>query len=54
MIFERGEQVDYVLSPFTPEEQETVEAAIDQAAEAVLASIREGIDIAMNQYNRRG
>ena len=52
--FERGEQVDYVLSPFEPEEQETVEAAINQAADAVLASIREGIDIAMNQYNRRG
>ena len=51
--FERGEQVDYVLSPFAPEEQETVQAAIDQAADAVLASIREGIDIAMNQYNRR-
>lgn len=51
--FERGQQVDYVLSPFAPDEQETVDAAITQATDAVLTTIREGIDIAMNQYNRR-
>jgi PTH1 family peptidyl-tRNA hydrolase len=52
--FERGQQVDYVLSPFAPDEQETVDAAITQATDAVLTAIREGIDIAMNRYNRRG
>jgi peptidyl-tRNA hydrolase, PTH1 family len=52
--FERGQQVDYVLSPFAPDEQETVDAAITQATDAVLSTIREGIDIAMNRYNRRG
>jgi peptidyl-tRNA hydrolase, PTH1 family len=52
--FARGQQVDYVLSPFAPDEQETVDAAITQATDAVLTTIREGIDIAMNRYNRRG
>lgn len=52
--FERGEQVDYVLSPFAPDEQEVVEAAITQATDAVLTLVGEGIDIAMNRYNRRG
>ena len=52
--FARGQQVDYVLSPFAPDEQETVDAAITQATDAVLSTIREGIDIAMNRYNRRG
>ncbi len=52
--FERGQQVDYVLSPFAEHEQETVETAITLATDAVLTFIREGIDIAMNQFNRRG
>jgi PTH1 family peptidyl-tRNA hydrolase len=52
--FERGEQVNYVLSPFAPDELGTVETAITQATDAVLSAIREGIDIAMNRYNRRG
>ena len=52
--FGRGEQVNYVLSPFTSDEQATAETAVTQATEAVLTTIREGIDIAMNRYNRRG
>jgi PTH1 family peptidyl-tRNA hydrolase len=52
--FERGEQVNYVLSPFAPDELGAVETAITQATDAVLSAIREGIDIAMNRYNRRG
>ncbi len=52
--FERGGQVDYVLSPFAPDEQELVDTAITQATDAVLTTIPEGIDIAMNRYNRRG
>lgn len=51
--FERGEQVDYVLSPFASEEQEVVETAVTQATDAVLTMLQEGIDIAMNRYNRR-
>ncbi|ETX02646.1 aminoacyl-tRNA hydrolase [Candidatus Entotheonella palauensis] len=52
--FERGQQVDYVLSSFAIEEQEAVDTAITQATDAVLTVIREGLDMAMNQYNRRG
>lgn len=52
--FERGEQVDYVLSPFASDEQEAVDTAITQATEAVLSVVREGIDIAMNRFNRHG
>lgn len=51
--FERGEQIDYVLSPFAPEEREAVDAAIVTATDAVLTMLREGLDSAMNQYNRR-
>ena len=52
--FERGEQVGYVLSPFAPDELETIETAVSEATDAVLTMVREGIDIAMNRYNRRG
>lgn len=52
--YEQGQQVDYVLSPFAENEQEAVEEAMTQATDAVLTFIREGIDIAMNRFNRRG
>jgi len=42
---------DYVLSPFTDEENEVIEQAIEKAAEAVICTIEEGIDVAMNRYN---
>ena len=51
--FARGQQIDYVLSPFAAAEQPGVEDAIRQATEAALTCVREGIDIAMNRYNRR-
>ena len=51
---ERGGQINYVLAPFAADEQATVETAVTQATDAVLTAIREGIDIAMNRYNRRG
>jgi PTH1 family peptidyl-tRNA hydrolase len=52
--YERGQQIDYVLSPFAPDEQESVDTAIVQATDAVLTFVEEGIDIAMNRFNRRG
>lgn len=51
--YDRGQQVEYVLSPFAPGEQDAVETAITRATDAVLTFIRDGIDIAMNQFNRR-
>lgn len=52
--FTRGQQIDYVLSPFAESEQPEVENAITQAQNAVLTFLREGVDIAMNRFNRRG
>lgn len=43
---------DYVLSPFTSDEQEQLNAVIERATEAVLATVRQGLAPAMNQFNR--
>lgn len=48
-----GSTVSYVLSHFRPEEQAEIPGIIDYAAEASLAWLREGLDTAMNTYNRR-
>jgi len=49
--FPRGKQVDYVLSPFTKKESTEIENALDLAVGASFCFIREGVDIAMNNYN---
>ncbi len=43
---------DFVLSPVTPAERPTMERALAQAADACEAWVRDGIEVAMNQYNR--
>ena len=48
----RGDQVDFVLSPFRRDEIEVVEDALGRAAHAVVIFCREGIQRAMNQFNR--
>ena len=48
-----GSTVPYVLSPFFPPEQKELPAIIDRAADAALTWLREGITVAMNEYNRR-
>ena len=52
--FDTGQQVDYVLSPFSEEQREAAATSIGLAAQAALAFARDGLDTAMNQYNRRG
>jgi PTH1 family peptidyl-tRNA hydrolase len=42
----------FVLSPFRREERPKVKRMIEQAAEACEAWVREGIETAMNRYNR--
>ena len=42
---------DYVLSKFTPEEAEQIEAAVAKAADAVELWCREGVSACMNEYN---
>ena len=50
---ERGATIGYVLSRFNPTEERQLPEVLDRAAEAALAWQREGIDVAMNLFNRR-
>lgn len=49
--FGNGEQVDYVLSPFTPDQQQPIQTAVEDAVEAILTSVREDLPEAMNRFN---
>ena len=49
--YRKGEQADYVLSRFTPEQKPAVDVAIEQAVDAALAFVEEGVEAAMNQHN---
>jgi peptidyl-tRNA hydrolase, PTH1 family len=51
--FARGQQVDYVLSPFSPEQWPAVEEALERGSEAALTFVDEGLDAAMNRFNTR-
>jgi PTH1 family peptidyl-tRNA hydrolase len=48
----RRELADYVLSRFSPEEEEVLAGILDVAVEAVRTWIQEGIEPSMNRYNR--
>lgn len=48
----RGSTVDYVLSPFTDEERSQLPDLIAACADAALTWEREGVEAAMNEYNR--
>ena len=43
--------LDWVLAPFLPEEEDLLHAAVDRAVEAIEASIRDGVSVAMGQFN---
>jgi PTH1 family peptidyl-tRNA hydrolase len=43
---------EHVLSPFSPDEQPLAAAAVRRASDAVEVAIREGLERAMNTYNR--
>ncbi|MFQ5860510.1 MAG: aminoacyl-tRNA hydrolase [Dehalococcoidia bacterium] len=45
------DEVRYVLSPFTPEEEQVIGEAVARAAQAVAFLLREGIQAAMSQFN---
>ena len=45
---------DWVLGRFSPEEQQTLQPAIDTAVEVIKSFVLAGIDITMNQYNKLG
>ncbi len=43
--------VDYVLARFDEDEQELLDQVLNAAVDAVMCSVRRGIDVAMNEYN---
>jgi peptidyl-tRNA hydrolase, PTH1 family len=47
-----AETVDYVLSPFRPEEQTPIEEALLRSAQAAECWLTDGPVVAMNRYNR--
>jgi len=49
--FSRGKQIDYVLAPFEPEEQDLLQQAIEDATQAVGLFATQPIDRAMNAVN---
>ncbi|MCH5346358.1 MAG: aminoacyl-tRNA hydrolase [Muribaculaceae bacterium] len=51
--FPRGCQIDYVLGPFTPEQQTLLPERIEIAVDAVKTYALAGIDRAMNMYNNK-
>ena len=48
-----GQQVDYVLSPFPPEQEELIPERTKVAAAAIKTFCLAGIQMAMNELNRR-
>ncbi len=52
--FPRGMQVDWVLGRYSEEELETLQPAIDTAVEIIRGFVLAGIDITMNQFNKKG
>ena len=51
--FSRGNQIDYVLSPFKPEELEKMPERVKQAVEMVKSFCLAGVDVTMNLYNHK-
>ena len=49
--FHKGQQVDYVLSPFPREELDALPELMDRAGEIVLSFATVGIERTMSQYN---
>lgn len=49
--YERGEQAEYVLSPFTAQQRPVIDEALIDACNAALTVVREDLDTAMNRYN---
>jgi PTH1 family peptidyl-tRNA hydrolase len=51
VITDEDSIVDYVLSDFTPKEDDIIKAAIAQVAKAIQSILTEGIIAAMNKFN---
>ena len=51
--FPKGGQVDFVLGKFSPEEQEKLKERIELAGEMIKSFCLAGINITMNQFNKK-
>jgi PTH1 family peptidyl-tRNA hydrolase len=51
--FPRGRQVDYVLSEFSDEEKILLPQKIETAMDIIRSFCLSGVDVTMNQYNKR-
>jgi len=51
--FSKGNQADFVLSPWENQEFETVKKCIIDAANACESFVKSNIDLTMNQFNKR-
>lgn len=51
--YARGGQIDYVLGHFTSEERTVLDPLMGQAVECAKSFVLAGIDITMNQFNRK-
>ena len=49
--FGRGQQVDYVLGPFSDEENKTMPERLKLFGDAILSFVSVGADRTMNSYN---
>ena len=50
---DRMDLADYVLGRFSQVERPVMEGAFEEAAEAAIAVVEDGIDAAMNRFNRK-
>jgi PTH1 family peptidyl-tRNA hydrolase len=50
----RKDPADHVLEPFTAGERDGAEAMLEQAADAVLTLVRDGLTMAQSRFNRVG
>ena len=51
--FPRGSQINYVMSPFEPEEEEKIPDKFDEAIKIIHSFCLAGINITMNEYNKK-
>jgi len=49
--FSQGRQVDYVLSPWSDEEEKLLEKRLQKAADSVISFVLAGLKITMNEFN---
>jgi PTH1 family peptidyl-tRNA hydrolase len=49
--FHKGKQIDYVLGPWSEEEQQGLGALLTQSTDCVRSFVLEGLSQAMNKYN---